>query len=248
MIIAIDGLDGSGKETLCNEISKKLMEEYGWYMDSVFIHSFPDYTIPSGKMIDEILHGGGANLPKAVRPYMLATLFSYNRAEHFRIFEMKVHDKDFTKVHLFDRYWASNLIYQGLGMSYQDMIHFMNFCIHTEKGFGNPEPDFYYFLQVPYSVLRKRIDSRKNKDKYEEDVFQKAVYHMSEWLLDEMHIDYPKAERAFPFHYTETISGIKYQHRGILGGYEIKTPEEIAQEIILKTDEYLKPQGLSLLK
>jgi len=195
MIIAIDGLDGAGKETTCKLLSERistgLSEAKGVPIDT-YIHSFPDYTIESGMVIANVLAGNEViDVPPAIKIHMVVTLFAYNRKEHLDMFKKKygpdIFDKDNT-VHIFDRYWASNILYQGLGKSDFMLAKFAEYCKAVDVIYGNVLPDIYYFLRVPYSILYKRIRSRKSKagiehDMYEDDSFQKAVYHLSEYIL-----------------------------------------------------------------
>lgn len=195
MIIAIDGLDGSGKETTCNLLSdciiSKVSEATGKAI-STYIHSFPDYSTESGKAIKKILAGENViDMPPEIKTIMVVTLFAYNRKEHLDAFKSTFGQDIFERndfVHIFDRYWASNILYQGLGNSGPQLCKFVEYCKCIDIAYGNIMPDIYYFLRVPYNILYKRIRSRKSKagiehDTYEDDLFQKAVYHLSEYLL-----------------------------------------------------------------
>ena len=253
MIIAIDGLDGSGKETLCNELARKLREECGWYMDSVFVHSFPDYTIPSGKVISDVLHGKYTfeKCPELMRKIILCNMYAYNRAEHFSKFfkdtGINIHNE--STMHIFDRYWASNLLYQGVGSENVEDINFIIAqCKSMEILLGNPEPDLYYFLRVPYSILRKRLNARKDLDNNESDNFLKAVYHFTESLFHIWHKDSVKSKPELSFRYTDSIIGAYRSNKSDeLPMYIVPSVEELANEVIKKSNEVLNVQGLSLM-
>ena len=182
MIIAIDGLDGSGKETTCTRLA-------AWIEDQkmkTYVHSFPDYSVPSGAYIKQIIGNPETlkDMPSNFKPYFMASLFAFNRAEHFNYAYKFMDEFD---IHIFDRYWASNVLYQGLGMSRPELVDFVDHCYQLDITLNNPMPDIYYFIELPYKVLRRRIDFRTKKeitnDSYEKDEFQKAVYHLSELLL-----------------------------------------------------------------
>ena len=190
MIVAIDGLDGSGKETTCRELANMLVERNIVHKDFVKVHSFPDYTIPSGKEIKRVLSGDLlAGTPKQAKALMIATLFAYNRAEHFVRTNFKDDSANQQCVHIFDRYWASNILYQGIGLSGEDLNTFAGYCKNMDMQLGNPMPDVYYFLHLPYSILSKHLQGRESKsgvtDTYEEDTFQMCVYHLSEYIISE---------------------------------------------------------------
>lgn len=208
MIIAIDGLDGSGKESLTKGLLKR---EYSG-ITRIYRHEFPDYSIPSGQQIHAMLQiGTMAKIPDAIRPYMIGMLFAYNRAEHFRIWEatnkISILDNWISTLHIFDRYWASNILYQCIGMDMKTVINYMKMFKDIESNFNNPFPDLYLFLHHPYQVLRNRLNKRDSNDIYEQDSYQKAVYWFSETLINEMGRDTVRATSVMPFRYDGYIEG-----------------------------------------
>ena len=192
MIIAIDGLDGSGKETLTYALRDYLVEEAGWDESKVLVHSFPNYNSRSGMQIRNMLAGKTfTDESSDLKAYLIASMFAFNRAEYISSVQATFGDEIFSSnsvIHIFDRYWGSNVLYQGLGKSGEDLQKFIQLMRGIDTSLKNPMPDRYYFLRHPYSVLRKRLDARKYKsvenDNYEKDTYLKSVYHLSEYLLE----------------------------------------------------------------
>ena len=233
MIIAIDGLDGSGKESLTNKLRDAIIAQGIRNEDAVIVHSFPDYNNSTGKQIKKILSGESfKEMPPHIRRFMTASLFAYNRAEHVLNTKTEYGTGIFNTdsvIHIFDRYWASNILYQGLGKTGIALETFAQLMRGMEIALGNPMPIVYYFLRHPYSVLWKRIHNRKSKsvenDIYEADDFQKAVYHLSEYYLEVIN----PTEAT----YDKVIEGCNSVMRSELGEiYYEKSVETLADEII----------------
>ena len=231
MIIAIDGLDGSGKETTCNMLSDWLTKNGYTNM----VHSFPDYDTPSGLYIKRLISTPEIiqDMPAQFKRYHMANLFAYNRKEHFDKVYPIMDDYD---IHIFDRYWASNILYQGLGLSMDELIQFSIWCRSLDTALLNPMPDTYYFLQIPYAELRKRIDTRKHKeiinDSYEKDEYQKAVYHLSESIIH---------NKDFSFIYDKVFSLYTLISCGRIVSYDAEKVLDIIVEYITRV--HLLPNG-----
>lgn len=185
-IITIDGLDGSGKETLAKEVVRLLNEDY-----NAEYKAFPDYYNKTGELIKKYLGGEIPllnKIPYLRKPYIMSELFILNRYEYFNSENLNLElDKN---IYVFDRYWISNVLYQAHGMSTEQIAQFINWLAVMEFDYyKNPRPSFSVFLRVPYSVLRDRLAFRtvnkngQKNDIYEEDNFLKTTYHVSEELI-----------------------------------------------------------------
>ena len=227
MIIAIDGLDGSGKETTCNGLAK-------WFEDQkmkTYVHSFPDYSVPSGAYIKQIIGNPETlkDMPSNFKRYFMASLFAFNRAEHF---EYAYKFMDEFDINIFDRYWASNILYQGLGLSSLELVDFAEYCHQLDISLHNPMPQVYYFIQLPYKILRRRIDTRTRKeiinDSYEKDEFQKAVYHLSEEIISDFGVikDNNLPTPYFSV-YNAVIKPYSYDHYNHIIEYDAETVVEM---------------------
>lgn len=184
LIITIDGLDASGKETLAHSLVFKLRE---MGIRSRWI-SFPYYESKTGKLIKNVLSNETflKTVPAERRPYLISELFVANRKEFFD--NTNIDFKYDQCVYIFDRYSASNILYQGLGMTDGELNQLIKYNNTLDyEVYGNYKPAFSFFLRVPYTVLRKRLATRISKsgvdDNYEKENFLKSVYHLSEYII-----------------------------------------------------------------
>ena len=106
-LIAIEGLDGSGKDTQSKILYQKLMEEGR----KVRLLSFPDYDSPSSTLVKMYLDGEFGKKPGDVNAYAATMLFAADRYASFK----KIWCKDYAEkdmVILANRYTTSNAIHQ----------------------------------------------------------------------------------------------------------------------------------------
>lgn len=153
--IAIEGIDGSGKET----ISKMLAENL-----RAIRFSFPDYGTPTGKLIREHLQGKWwttdlrqKSSDKSRDALIFQALQTLNRLEHASTIQ-KYWRMWITIVA--DRYLVSSLAYgssDGLDIDY----------LHQIQSFL-PQPDFNFLLDIPVEESFRRRPNRGG-DRYEED-------------------------------------------------------------------------------
>lgn len=249
MFVAIDGLDGSGKESLTRALIPMLTNAFEEQTD-VYLHSFPDYEVSSGRKIREFLHDKNTmnKIPSTLRPYMIGMMFAYNRAEHFadweRRNEISLYKTPYGRtIHVFDRYWASNILYQCVGMDMSNVAKYMKMFLNIEKNFENPLPDVYLFLRHPYSILQSRISKRNDNDVYEEDGYQKAVYWFSERLLDEMQTDRIRSESIFSFTYDKIIDGSIKINDSLLSPYNELSVSELCDKVMAEIYEWYNRIG-----
>jgi len=189
MIISIDGLDCSGKETLANALAAKC-EQYFPETHAEVI-SFPDYTSESGTMIRKILSKANSSpvvehIPLTRKAFLLSELFVINRKEYFDHHP----ELDFeNSILIFDRYSASNVLYQGQGLDGHQLLNLIHFNKYLDyEVYGNPKPTYSFFLRVPFEILAARLRARKAsksgvEDKYEDPSFLRTSFHLSEQLL-----------------------------------------------------------------
>jgi dTMP kinase len=94
MLIVIEGIDGSGKDTLADALAKEL---------GAHRFSFPDYTTPLGECIHEHLRGFVTHGVEVFQAMQIA-----NKLEHIQSLQ-ESHDDLYTTV--LTRYWQSAVVY-----------------------------------------------------------------------------------------------------------------------------------------
>jgi dTMP kinase len=148
MLIAIEGLDQSGKETQARHVRTRI-EQAG---RKVSLLSFPDYGTPIGQEIEKALHGEREFGPDVMQLLYIANRFEYKP----RLDLWLAHDH----VVVCDRYRASSVAYgeaQGLDPAWLEDIQ-----RHL------PVPDLTLLLDIaPETAVRRKASGR---DRYERDL------------------------------------------------------------------------------
>ena len=147
-LIALEGLDQSGKQTQAELLRDRLTDEGR----SVRILSFPDYRTAIGTEIGRGLRG-----EREYTPDVMQLLYVANR------YEWKgdiVREKETGTIIICDRYLASSIAYgeaQGLDVAWL-----------TEIQKYLPQPDLTFLLDIPPDVSARRKTA--DRDKYERDL------------------------------------------------------------------------------
>ena len=147
MIIVFEGGDQAGKKTQSTLLEKKLKSA----KIKTKLFSFPDYSTPIGKEIDQYLHG-----KRKFSPQVIHCLLAANRCE--KVDEIKKAQQK-NSVIIMNRYRESNLVYglvNGLKLSWLENLDI-----------GLPKSDLVIVLDVPQteSFRRKRLD----RDRFEKN-------------------------------------------------------------------------------
>lgn len=187
MIISIDGLDCSGKNTVATALQMKLSSIFkrANINANVIKISFPDYNVATGYAIKNILNGN-ANIPKDKIP----NLFILNRLECFienKIPMILASNK--YNIIIFDRSYYSNILYQAKGKESAEIAAMAEELWFKEfEEYGIPNIDFSFFLDVPLDVIKERLEARNPVEKHDgDDVYEKmenltAIYHLAHQL------------------------------------------------------------------
>jgi dTMP kinase len=156
-LVVIEGLDGAGKRTLADGLTKALHNAGA----TVTTYAFPRYgTSVYADLIREALHRDHGDLPDSV--YGMALLYALDRrgaAEEIRT-DLKLHD-----IVLLDRYVASNAAYGAARLHQDSRGEFVRWLRELEfDRFGLPVPDAQILLQVPPEVAAARAEHRANSE------------------------------------------------------------------------------------
>lgn len=152
-IIAIEGIDGSGKGTQ----SRLLAERLCAMGHQAGVISFPDYTKPYGKLVGEYLNGKFGDLATApIVPVSL--LYSLNRKECHD--EMRALMGD-GKTLIIDRYIGSNLAHQGAKLEPEELEEYVDLMERTEHELLYlPRPDVTIFLDVDEETAHANVATK----------------------------------------------------------------------------------------
>ncbi|WP_448858835.1 dTMP kinase [Corynebacterium propinquum] len=204
MIIAIEGIDGAGKNTAVTALTKTLRQQG----IAVEVLAFPDYDNSiHAQLAREALYGRMGDLSDS--PYAMATLFALDRAaSRDTLWQYHAgHHADAADnarrsdaVLILDRYVASSAAYSWARTGEQAVT---DWVAELEFGrLGLPKPDLQILLDVPVDVAaaraqsRSEADSTRQRDHYERDsdlqTNTNAAYHQlaelnwaSQWLVSD---------------------------------------------------------------
>jgi len=160
--LAIEGIDGSGKRTLAENLKKKFEE---LELD-VEIISFPRHQEEfSGELVDKFLYEGlrfNDDEFKAIREgmlYAIDRMVSLGRIRENGKSKLDEYDND--KILIFDRYLSSNFIHRCNNMKEKELKSYINTMKYIEfKLLGLPEPDITLVLSVKPEVSYENILKR----------------------------------------------------------------------------------------
>ena len=147
MIIVFEGGDQAGKKTQSILLEKKLKSA----KIKTKLFSFPDYSTPIGKEIDQYLHGKRKFPPQVIHCLLAAN--RWEKADEIKKAQQK------NSVIIMNRYRESNLVYglvNGLKLNWLENLDI-----------GLPKSDLVIVLDVPQteSFRRKRLD----RDRFEKN-------------------------------------------------------------------------------
>ncbi len=106
LIINIEGIDGTGKNT----ISKRLAEIFTKQGEKVLITDFPNYDLPSGRVIKRFLAGELLGDPIKTDPVTASMLYAVDRRHNFDLLRNEIEE---SSVILSDRSYLSNFFFQA---------------------------------------------------------------------------------------------------------------------------------------
>lgn len=169
-IIAIEGIDGSGKQTQVEHLKRRL-ENAGY---EVYTKPFPNYDSMSSAPVKMYLQGELGNNPEDVTAKAASILFAVDRYITYKK-EMEREYLEGKKVMLLDRYVGSNIIHQAsklisdlqlsdVAKCDKEITDFISWLTNLEyNDFGLPRPDKTIYLNVPVEYAIKLREKRANK-------------------------------------------------------------------------------------
>lgn len=159
ILIAIDGVDASGKQTQTELLKKRLVED-GKNIKAV---SFPAYDNPSSTLVKMYLNGDFGEKPSDVNAYATSTFFAADRFATYRTDWGK--DYNSGTIILADRYVSSNLIHQASKVDNSaEKDKFLTWLDDLEHNiYGLPRPDVTIFLDMPPEYGAMLMKDRANK-------------------------------------------------------------------------------------
>lgn len=151
MLIAIEGIDGSGKGTQAARLVETLRAEGR----TAALLGFPRYDKTFfGARVGEFLNGMYGSLA-AVDPFLVSLLFAGDRLESKPLLEESLAAHEFV---VLDRYVPSNVAHQAAKRTGAERETLRRWIEHVEYDlFGLPHPDRVILLDLPAETARTLV-------------------------------------------------------------------------------------------
>lgn len=173
-LIAIDGLDGSGKETQSKCLAKYLTEKG----KKVRLLSFPTYDGKGSAFVDMYLKGQLGKNPEDTNAYAASVFFTLDRYYSFRTDWSKDYAEKDTYI-IANRYTSANAVHQLSKLPRDMWDGFLEWLWDFEfKKIGLPAPDSVIYLEMKPEVSMSLIDSRSQKTGREKDIHESDRNHL----------------------------------------------------------------------
>ena len=162
-LFAIDGTDGSGKQTQFNKLCKRLTAE-GIDYKTV---SFPNYESESSSLVKMYLSGKFGENANDVSAYIASTFYAADRYATFKT-EGYLDYYNNGGIILADRYTTGNMVHQaGKILDPVERKKFLDWLWDFEFNlYGLPIPTKVFFLNMPTDYALKLIKDRENINSY----------------------------------------------------------------------------------
>jgi dTMP kinase len=175
ILIAVEGIDGSGKRTQVALLEKALTKRG----HSVYSTAFPQYDSWFGKMVGQFLNGQLGPL-ESVDPHFTALLYAGDRFEAKPRIEA---DISRGSIVLADRYIGSNLAHQTARAPAEKRAEFLRWIEHLEYTiYGLPRESLVLYLRVP-PVEAQSLVARKSARSYtaaQKDLQESSLRHLED--------------------------------------------------------------------
>jgi dTMP kinase len=222
-LIAIEGIDGSGKRTQMDLLHGVIAAGEGGHR--VYSTGFPQYDSWFGKMVGQFLNGELGAL-EAVDPHFTALLYAGDRFEAKPKIEAALNEG---KIVLVDRYIGSNLAHQTARVVPEKRDEFRRWIEHLEYGiYDLPREDLILYLRVPPTEAQ-RLVAQKSKRSYtnaKQDLLEASLRH-----LQEATAIYDQLARSAPWVTIECFDATKHTMRSV---------KEIAREVLAAVEPLLR--------
>jgi len=224
-LIAIEGIDGSGKRTQLELLSAALAAAEGAH--AVYSTGFPQYDSWFGKMVGQFLNGDFGPL-ETVDPHFTAMLYAGDRFEAKPKLEAAL---DKGQIVLVDRYIGSNLAHQTARVPAEKRDGFRRWIEHLEYGiYDLPREDLILYLRVPPGEAERLVvqKSARSYTTAKQDILEASLRH-----LEQAAGMYDLLAREAPWVTIECFDAARAAMR---------SPKEIAQDVLAAVSKVTNTQ------
>lgn len=174
-LIAIEGLDGSGKNTQ----SERLLEYLKGRGIKVRKISFPDYDSKSSALVKMYLDGELGASPDSTNAYAASTFFACDRYVSY-VTDWKSFYEDGDTVIIADRYTTANAYHQLAKLPREEWDGFLSWLWDFEfKKLKLPEPDCVVCFAVPPEISLRNVERRCSEQHIKKDIHEADREYLS---------------------------------------------------------------------
>lgn len=157
ILIAVEGIDGSGKGTQARRLYDRLLESDV----RAALLSFPRYEATLfGRAIGQFLNGRFGKLDE-VNPFLVSLLYAGDRFESRRVLDEARRSHD---VVILDRYVPSNIAHQSAKLSGAERQELRDWIKQIEYGiYELPRPDLVLLLDLPVPQAQELIAQKARR-------------------------------------------------------------------------------------
>ena len=174
-LIAIDGLDGSGKTTQCQLLCDELKAQG----KNVRLISFPNYESVGSTFVKLYLDGKLGDHPDDTNPYAAATFYAVDRYFSYRT-EWKDFYSEPDSVIIAARYTTANAVHQLSKLDRDEWDDYLGWLFDFEYSkLGLPKPDLVLFLEMKPEISQELIRRRNEETGSTGDIHEKDSEYLS---------------------------------------------------------------------
>lgn len=159
LLIAIEGIDGSGKQTVCKQLADDLTQK--GIRNKIF--SYPRYDQPTGKLIRSYLNDPSSNLSFQEKAYLYINDRKVDQEEIYNLTCQGFYV-------ICDRYSGSSIAHNA-GSPTGTHPDSRSKLFEWEHVVENHQlPDYTFVLDLDAEICFERLEKKENKDLRESDI------------------------------------------------------------------------------
>lgn len=174
-LIAIEGLDGAGKNTQSEKLCRYL-EVKGKKVKKI---DFPNYEGKGSTLVKMYLDGELGSSPDDTNPYAASAFFACDRYISY-VTDWKSFLEQPDTVVVANRYTTANAYHQLSKMPREEWDAFLDWLWDFEfSKLGLPHPDDVVLLSVPPEVSLRNIEKRCEKNHVKKDIHETSPEYLT---------------------------------------------------------------------
>ncbi len=210
-LIVLDGIDGCGKTTQFELLSKKV-EEMGIPVKPV---SFPEYDKPSAALVRMYLDGDFSKAPGGVNAYAASSFYAVDRFASYKLYWEEEYKNG--KLILASRYTTSNAIHQMGKLPREQWDDYLRWLEDYEYNkLCIPKPDCVIFLNLPFEISQRLLMERYNGDSGKKDIHEADAEYLKQCIVSAEYAAEKLGWRAIDCSDGENIRSVESINREIL--------------------------------